>query len=96
MDIFSRLGHAAHMEITVHIPADLAAHLGTSGELERRVLETLALEEFKLGHLTQPELRRLLGLGRIELDRFLKAHDVFETYGPVDFERERQALDQLG
>jgi Uncharacterised protein family (UPF0175) len=83
------------MEIKVHIPDDLAVHLGTAGELERRVLETLALEEFKLGHLTQPELRRLLGLGRIELDGFLKAHEVFETYGLADFERERQALDRL-
>ncbi|MGB8843808.1 MAG: UPF0175 family protein [Aliidongia sp.] len=84
------------MEIKVHIPDDLAAHLGTVGELERRVLETLALEEFKLGHLTQPELRLLLGLGRIEFDGFLKAHQVFETYGLADFERERQALDRLG
>jgi hypothetical protein len=84
------------MDIVVHIPDDLAAHIGTAGELERRLLEALALEEFKLGHLTQPELRRLLGLGRIELDGFLKAHEVFETYGLADFERERQALDPLG
>ena len=31
--------------------------------VERRVLEALALDEFKQGHLTKPELRRLLGFG---------------------------------
>ena len=37
------------MEITVRIPDELATHLGAIGEVERRVLETIALEEFKLG-----------------------------------------------
>ena len=84
------------MDITVHIPDDLAARLGTAGDLERRVLEALALEEFKSGHLTKPELRRMLGLGRIEFDGFLKAHQVYEPYSLADFERERQTLDRLG
>src|SRR5260370_23758902 len=71
----------AYTEITVRIPDDLARRLGTVGEIERRALEALALEEFKLGHLTKPELRRLLGFGtRMKLDEFLKAHDVYEPY----------------
>ena len=46
-----------------------------------RALEELALEEFKLGHLTRPELRRLLGFGtRAKLDDFLTAHEVFGTF----------------
>jgi hypothetical protein len=85
------------MEVTVHIPDDLARRLGIGGrDLSRRVLEALALDEFELGHLTKPELRRLLGLGRIELDGFLKARDVYESYTLADLERERQALDRLG
>ena len=51
------------MEITLHIPDELARLLGSTGEIERRALEALALEEYKLGHLTKPELRRLLGFG---------------------------------
>ena len=51
------------MDVTVRIPDDLAHRLGTAGELERRALEALALEGFRLGHLTKPELRRLLGFG---------------------------------
>src|SRR5437762_13026832 len=57
------------MEITLHIPDELARLLGGTGEIERRALEALALEEYKLGHLTKPELRRLLGYGiRYALD----------------------------
>ena len=85
------------MEVTVHIPDDLAQRLGTAGEIERRALEALALEEFRLGHLTKPELRRLLGFGtRDALDGFLKAHDVFEPYSLEDLARERQDLQRLG
>jgi hypothetical protein len=65
--------------------------------LERRALEALALEEYKLGHLTKPELRRLLGLAtRDALDGFLKAHEVFESYSLDDLDRERQDLQRLG
>jgi len=85
------------MDVTVHIPDDLASRLGTAGEVERRALEALALEEYKLGHLTKPELRRLLGFGtRDALDGFLKAHDVYEAYSLDDLERERQDLLRLG
>ncbi|MGC2202124.1 MAG: UPF0175 family protein [Stellaceae bacterium] len=85
------------MEITVCIPDDLADRLGTASEIERRALEALALEEYKLGHLTKPELRRLLGFGtRYGLDGFLKAHGVFEAYSLDDLERDRQDLQKLG
>jgi Uncharacterised protein family (UPF0175) len=85
------------MEITVRIPDELAKRLGSVGELERRALEALALEEFKLGHLTRPELRRLLGFGtRAALDEFLTSHGVFGTFTKEDLERERQDLQRLG
>jgi hypothetical protein len=85
------------MEITLRIPDELARLLGSTGEIERRALEALALEEYKLGHLTKPELRRLLGFGtRAKLDEFLKAHDVFEPFTLEDVERERRDLERLG
>ena len=69
---------AALTEITVRIPADLARRLGTGGEVERRVLEALALDEFRQGHLGRVELRRLLGFAtRAKLDEFLTGHGVF-------------------
>jgi hypothetical protein len=70
------------MEITVRIPDDLARRLGTAGEVERHALEALALEEYKLGHLSQTEVRQLLGFETSEaLDGFLKAH---EAHGDDD------------
>jgi uncharacterized protein YgbK (DUF1537 family) len=82
------------MNLIVQIPDDVARRLAAAGgDLSRRALEALALEEYKLGHLTKPELRRLLGFGtRDALDGFLKAHDVFETYSLDDLERERRDL----
>ena len=86
-----------YTDITIRIPDDLVRRLGTGSEVERRVLEALALEEFKQGHLTKPELRRLLGFGtRMKLDEFLKAHDVYEPYTLDDLERERRDLQRLG
>jgi len=87
------------MELTVQIPDDIAERLGgaVSGDLSRRALEALSAEEYRLGHLSKPDLRRLLGFETAyEIDGFLKAHDVYADYAMEDFERERQALKSLG
>ncbi|MGA2712574.1 MAG: UPF0175 family protein [Bryobacteraceae bacterium] len=86
------------MELTVQIPDDLARSMSAAGgDLSRRALEALALEEFKSGHITRPELRRLLGFEtRYELDGFLKAHEVYEDYTMEDLERELEGLKRLG
>ena len=86
------------MELTVQIPDDLARSMSASGgDLSRRALEALALEEFKSGHITKPELRRLLGFGtRYQLDGFLKSHGVYEDYTMEDLEQELEGLRRLG
>jgi hypothetical protein len=85
------------MDVTVHIPDEIAARMTNTGvDLSRRALEALALEEYKDGRLTRPELRKMLGLGRIEVDGFLKKHNVFDQYTLEDFEAERRALKELG
>ncbi len=85
------------MEFTVQIPDELASRMAAFGDLSRRALEALALEEFKSGRITKPELRRLLGFGtRYPLDGFLKSHDVYEDYSMEEFEQDRDALKQLG
>lgn len=86
------------MELTVHIPDELAERLkAAGGDLSRRALEALALEEYKLGHLTTGELGRLLGFEtRVALDGFLKGHGVMLDYTLDDLERERQDLKRLG
>ena len=86
------------MNLTLHLPDDLAARLGADGaDLSRRAMEALASEEYRAGRLTKQDLRQLLGLEtRAELDGFLKAHGLFEPYTLLDLERERRDLDRLG
>ena len=86
------------MQVTVDIPDDVAERLkAAGGDLSRRALEAFALEEYKRGQITKPELRRLLGFGtRDALDGFLKAHDIFEPYDLSDLARERRDLERLG
>jgi len=86
------------MDVTLHIPDEFAERLkALGGDLSRRALEALALAEYKLGHLTTGELRRLLGFGtRAALDVFLKTHGVNVAYTIDDLERERQDLSRLG
>ncbi len=86
------------MELTVQIPDDLARRLGVdSAVLSRRALEGFALEEYKSGHITKPELRRLLGFAtRYELDGFLKAHQVWEDIMIDDLRRDVRDLESLG
>jgi Uncharacterised protein family (UPF0175) len=86
------------MQVTVQVPDDLAQRLNAAGgDLSRRALEALAAEEYKHGHLTKPELQRLLGSETsYQLDGFLKAHDVWIEYNMEDLEREREGLQRLG
>ncbi len=86
------------MDLTVHIPDDIAVRLAAvSGDLSRRALEGLALEEYKNGHITKMELRRLLGFAtRYELDGFLKAHEVWIDYSVDDARRDTETLERLG
>jgi Uncharacterised protein family (UPF0175) len=85
------------MDVTIHIPDDLASRLETAGDLPRRILEALAVEEFRLGRLTQSELRRLLGFAtRQALDAFLKAHQVYIAYTEDDLDHDRSDLRRLG
>ena len=84
------------MEVTVQIPDDIAARLAEAGDLSRRALESLALEELKAGNITEPELGLMLGLARLQIDGFLKSHGVYDDYTMEDFEEERAALKSLG
>jgi hypothetical protein len=86
------------MNLTVHIPDDLAQRLAaTEGDLERRALEALAAEEYRAGRLTKPELRRVLDFEtRVALDGFFKAHGIDESITVEELNRQLRDLDRLG
>lgn len=86
------------MHVTLAIPDDLAQRIGEAGpDVARRALEALAVEEYRAGRLTQPELRRLLGFGtRAALDGFLKTRAIYLPYDADDLEQDRRDLARLG
>lgn len=84
------------MDVTFQIPDDLANRVTATGDLSRRALEAFTLEELRAGRITEVELRKMLGLERIELDGFLKTHGIYQDYTLGDFEEERRALKELG
>jgi len=85
------------VNVTLTIPAALAARLGAESDLPRRALEALGLEAYRAGRLRRPALRRLLGFGtRTEMDGFLKARGVSEGMTLAEFECDQETLDRLG
>ena len=86
------------MDVTVQIPDGIAARLcAASNDLSRRALAGLALEEYRSGHITDPELCEMLGFEtRYELDGFLKLHGVYEEFTIEDLERDLSDLRNAG
>ena len=59
------------MNLTVHLPDDLAMRLSADGtDLSRRALEAFAAEEYRAGRLTKAELRRLVAGAGFQIARF--------------------------
>ena len=86
------------MEITLTIPDEIAAGIQNGGNLPvgRRLLEMAALEGYKSGLLTSPQVQVLLGLeSRFELDGFLKAHDVLFEYSSEEIAEELETIKML-
>jgi hypothetical protein len=81
------------MTITVDIPEELAARLGSRAATMSR--EGLGLAALKEGLWTEAELGRFLGLPRLALSQFLKDHGVEIPYAWEDLERERELYRQL-
>lgn len=85
------------MEVTVHIPDQVAADLSASnGDLSRKFLEAYALQAYQAGELTAHQVQELLSFeSRLEVDAFFKAHGVRRDYTLEDLERERATADAI-
>ena len=85
------------MPVTLRIPDELASRFASAEEMERRALEALALDEFRLGRSTPAELKRLPGFStRAERDAFLAVHGVVGSFSDSDLERDRADLLRIG
>ena len=84
------------MQITLELPEDIAQGMESKWkDLPRAALESLALEAYRSQAITAAQLRRLLAFEtRMQVDAFLKEHDVFD-FTAADFEQDRETLRQL-
>jgi len=84
------------MQLNLELPEDVVHGLEEKWkDLPRGVLESVALEGYRSGALTQEQVRRMLGYGtRVEVDGFLKQHGVFD-YTMTDLEHDRETLREL-
>jgi predicted HTH domain antitoxin len=65
------------MEVTLHIPDDVAKRLcAAGGDVSRRALEALAIEGYREQTLTLYQVSEMLGLSRVETEDFLGRHSV--------------------
>jgi len=64
------------MEVTLHIPDEIARQLAPGADLSRHALEAIALEGYRNQALTLYQISELLGLTRIETEDFLGKHHV--------------------
>jgi hypothetical protein len=81
------------MQITLELPEDIGRELRARwSDLPRAAVEGLALEAYRSRVLTAAQIRRLLGFEtRMQVDAFLKAHDVYD-FTAADFEHDRETL----
>ena len=62
----------------------------------RTALEDMAVEAYRAHRLTEHQLATLLGLGRYELDGFLKQREVWLEYSMDDLRQELEVHRKLG
>ena len=72
--------------ITLSLPDDIAKALAAQvGDLSTAVLESLALEGYRARHLSEEQVRRILGFNsRFQVHDFLKRHETYLDYTEAD------------
>jgi len=86
------------MEVTLSLPEDISESLQRRwANVSRHALETVAVEGYRTGALTETQVRRLLGLEtRFEVHALLKEHKVPLHYTQADLEDDLGAHRSLG
>ncbi len=89
-DCFPRVIIVELMHVHIDVPEDVASALIAGGQdIERTAAESLALEGYRSGRLSEEQLRRLLGFeSRLQVHGFLKDHQVYLNYSEDDLEHD--------
>ncbi|HEX3527381.1 MAG TPA: UPF0175 family protein [Thermoanaerobaculia bacterium] len=86
------------MDVTISLPEDISESLeGQWGNVSRHALETIGIEGYRTGALTERQVRSLLGLEtRFEVHALLKEHRVPLHYTAADLEEDLAVHRDLG
>ena len=86
------------MQVLLELPEDIVESLRSNwGDLPRHALETLAVEGYRTGALTETQIKRLLGFpSRFEVHALLKSHRVPFRYTEADLRADVQTHRDLG
>lgn len=86
------------MVVILHLPEDVSHSLTEQwGDVSRHALETLAVEGYRTGALSETQVRRLLEFEtRFEVHALLKEHRQPLRYGETELEDDLAAHRELG
>jgi len=86
------------MQVTLNLPDDISEALaGRWPDLSKHALEALAVEGYRIGALTENQVRRLLDLeSRFQVHAILKDHRVPLRYTESDLEDDLAAHREIG
>ena len=85
------------MQVTLNIPDNLAAQFAAEGkDPSRAALEALAIEGYRTEHLTESEVRQMLGYEtRMQVHTLLAEHDVPLHYSLEHLQQDIDASNKL-
>jgi hypothetical protein len=85
------------MQVTLDIPDNLAAQLVAAGkDPAQAALEAVAIEGYRTAHLTESEVRQMLGYEtRMQVHTLLAEHDVPLHYTQEHLQQDIDASNQL-
>jgi predicted HTH domain antitoxin len=84
------------VEVTVQLPDNLAQALGDTPEVRsRRLLENVAIDEYRAGRLSHRQVGEMLRLDYWQTEQFLRERQVPLNYTLADLEADRATLDAV-
>jgi len=85
------------MDVSISVPDDLVQQMQNRWKnLSRGTLESLAIEAYRAGVITEAEVQRMLDLpSRWETDSFLKNAQAYIDYTEADLQEDLDAIRKL-
>lgn len=84
------------IEVTIQLPDALANTFGVTSEARvQRLSEDAAIEEYRMGRLSQRQVGEMLGLDYWQTERLLTERHVPLGYSLADLQADRASLDEV-